>query len=79
MGILDNMAHMPKGHEDQAGQGIDKAGDFVDEKTRGKYGERIDAAQEKLKDQLGEKAPDTAENAPPQASLIGDRSARGQR
>ncbi|MFF7590314.1 antitoxin [Kitasatospora purpeofusca] len=45
MGILDNMKDLLKGHEDKAGQGIDKAGDFIDEKTQGKYGEQVDAAQ----------------------------------
>ncbi|MEE1825370.1 antitoxin [Streptomyces sp. BE20] len=67
MGILDNMAQLLKGHEDKAGQGIDKAGDFVDEKTQGKYSEQVDTAQQKLKEQLGEKAPDADEDAPPQA------------
>ncbi len=67
MGILDNMAQLLEGHEDKAGQGIDKAGDFVDEKTRGEYGEQVDTAPQKLRDQPGEKAPDADEDAPPQA------------
>ncbi|GAA1366800.1 antitoxin [Streptomyces beijiangensis] len=53
MAMLDKLKQMLKGHEDKAGQGIDKAGDFVDEKTQGKYSSQVDTAQEKLKQQLG--------------------------
>ncbi|MFI8497447.1 antitoxin [Streptomyces sp. NPDC085524] len=53
MSVLDKLKQMLKGHEEQAGQGIDKAGDFVDEKTQGKYSSQVDMAQEKLKEQLG--------------------------
>ncbi|WP_223199441.1 antitoxin [Solihabitans fulvus] len=50
---MDKLKQMLKGHEDQAGKGIDKAGDFVDEKTQGKYSSQVDTAQDKLKEQLG--------------------------
>lgn len=53
MSIIDKVKQMLKGHEDQAGKGIDKAGDFVDSKTQGKYAGQIDAAQDKLKEELG--------------------------
>ncbi|MFE9255563.1 antitoxin [Streptomyces sp. NPDC006879] len=53
MSMMDKLKQMLKGHEEQAGQGIDKAGDFVDDKTQGKYSSHVDTAQEKLKDQLG--------------------------
>ncbi|MEW1862737.1 antitoxin [Streptomyces sp. NBC_00669] len=53
MSMLDKLKQMLKGHEDQAGQGIDKAGDFVDDKTQGKYQSQVDTAQDKLNDQLG--------------------------
>ncbi|MGW8762393.1 antitoxin [Streptomyces sp. NPDC055815] len=53
MSVLDKLKGMLKGHEDQASQGIDKAGDMVDEKTQGKYAKHVDTAQEKLKEQLG--------------------------
>ncbi len=56
---------MLKGHEAKAGQGIDKAGDFVDEKTQGKYRSQVDTAQEKLKQQLGQEPDQRRE--PPQA------------
>lgn len=60
MSVMDKLKQMLKGHEDQAGKGIDRAGDFVDEKTQGKYSSQVDTAQEKIKDQLGSdrRAPD---------------------
>ncbi|MFE2322864.1 antitoxin [Streptomyces sp. NPDC059385] len=63
MSVLDKLKQVLKGHEEQAGQGIDKAGDFVDEKTQGKYSSQVDMAQEKLKEQLGG---DQGHNQPPQ-------------
>ncbi|CAM5453860.1 kanamycin biosynthetic protein [Streptomyces tanashiensis] len=62
MSVLDKLKGMLKGHEDQAGKGIDRAGDMVDEKTQGKYASHVDTAQEKLKDQLGGQGQDS----PPQ-------------
>ncbi|GHC65073.1 antitoxin [Streptomyces flavofungini] len=61
MSVMDKLKQMLRGHEDKAGQGIDKAGDFVDEKTQGKYSSQVDTAQDKLKDQLGR------DQQPPQA------------
>ncbi|MEU9007311.1 antitoxin [Streptomyces sp. NPDC048551] len=52
MSMMDKLKQMLKGHEEQAGQGIDKAGDFVDGKTQGKYSSQVDMAQERLKEQL---------------------------
>ncbi|GAA2813065.1 antitoxin [Streptomyces showdoensis] len=63
MSVMDKLKQMLKGHEDKAGQGIDKAGDFVDEKTQGKYSGHVDTAQERLKDQLGTDRP---QDPPPQ-------------
>ncbi|WNV86469.1 antitoxin [Umezawaea sp. Da 62-37] len=39
-------------HGDKADQGVDKAGDFVDGRTDGKYSEQIDKGQEKAKEGL---------------------------
>ncbi|MFD8978408.1 antitoxin [Streptomyces sp. NPDC059564] len=63
MSMMDKLRHMLKGHEEQAGQGIDKAGDLVDEKTQGKYSSQVDTAQDKLKEQLGTDRPE--DNPPP--------------
>ncbi|MDT0495545.1 antitoxin [Streptomyces sp. NPDC012600] len=53
MSALDRIKKMFKGHEDQAGKGIDKAGDMVDDRTKGKYSGQVDTAQDKLKQQFG--------------------------
>ncbi|MEV0372407.1 antitoxin [Streptomyces sp. NPDC050636] len=69
MSMKDKIKHMLKGREEQADKGIDKAGDFVDEKTQGKYRGQVDTAQEKLKEQLGtdqERSQDKGQGGPPQ-------------
>ncbi|MFG2646735.1 antitoxin [Streptomyces sp. NPDC048436] len=53
MSVMDKLKQMLKGHEDQAGKGIDKGGDFVDDKTQGKYSGQVDTAQDQLKDRFG--------------------------
>ncbi|UFQ19483.1 MULTISPECIES: antitoxin [Streptomyces] len=53
MSVMDKLKQMLKGHEDKAGQGIDKAGDFVDGKTQGKYSGQVDTAQDHLKNRFG--------------------------
>lgn len=64
MSVMDKLKQMLKGHEDKAGQGVDKAGDFVDEKTQSKYSGQVDTAQDKLKEQLGADRP--PQDTPPQ-------------
>ncbi|MCG7527039.1 antitoxin [Streptomyces sp. OfavH-34-F] len=57
MSMLDKLKSMIKGHPDQARQGVEKGGDFVDGKTGGKYSGQVDSAQQKLNDQLGDRRP----------------------
>ncbi|WP_030667027.1 antitoxin [Streptomyces rimosus] len=64
MSVMDKLKQMLKGHEDQAGKGVDKAGDFVDEKSQGKYSGQVDSAQDKLKQQFGS---DQDQDRPPQS------------
>ncbi|MFC8538382.1 antitoxin [Streptomyces sp. NPDC057249] len=58
MSMLDKIKDMIKGHPDQARQGVEKGGDYVDKKTGGKYGGQVDSAQQKLNDQFGDRPPD---------------------
>ena len=56
MGVFDNMKdkateHVDQ-HGDQVGEGVDKAGDFVDERTGGQYADKVDQGQEGLKSAL---------------------------
>ncbi|MEU2999239.1 antitoxin [Streptomyces sp. NPDC006995] len=64
MSAMDKIKKMFKGHEDQAGKGIDRAGDMVDDRTQGKYKDHVDTAQDKLKQQLGT---DRDQDGPPRA------------
>ena len=50
--ITDKAKGLISEHADKVDDGIDKAADLVDEKTGGKYSDKIDTAAEKLKDIL---------------------------
>lgn len=64
MSAMDKIKKMLKGHEDQAGKGVDKAGDMVDDRTQGKHKGHVDTAQDKLRQQLGT---DRDQGRPPRA------------
>ncbi|MCQ6553541.1 antitoxin [Streptomyces sp. C10-9-1] len=53
MSMMDKLKSMLKGHEDQAGRGVDRTGDTVDKKTQGRYEDQVDTAQDRMKDQFG--------------------------
>ncbi|MFJ7062188.1 antitoxin [Streptomyces griseobrunneus] len=53
MSAMDKIKKMLKGHEDQAGKGVDKAGDRVDDRTKGQHSGHVDTAQDKLRQQFG--------------------------
>jgi len=50
MGLLDKIKDMVGGNADKVKGGLDKASDMVDEKTGGKFSDKIDMAQEKIGD-----------------------------
>ena len=56
MGAFDNIKDEGEGlvdeHGEQAGSGVDRVGDFVDEKTGGQHAEQIDQGSERAKDAL---------------------------
>ena len=53
-GFMDKAKEFADQHDEQVDQGMERAGDFADEKTGGKYGEQVDrgvdAAQERTGD-----------------------------
>ncbi|HEY6740924.1 MAG TPA: antitoxin [Lapillicoccus sp.] len=57
MSAFDNMKNQGEDfleqHGDQAGAGIDKAGDAIDERTGGEHSEQIDQGAQRAKDALG--------------------------
>ncbi|MEU5716151.1 antitoxin [Streptomyces sp. NPDC020403] len=52
MSAMDKIKKLLKGHEDQAGKGVDKGGDMIDDRTQGKYSKHVDTGQEKLHQQI---------------------------
>lgn len=46
MGIFDKAKQFADDNPDKVNQGIDKAGDTVDERTGGKHAEHVDKAQD---------------------------------
>lgn len=53
MGIFDKAKDVASQNADAVNQGIDQAGDFVDERTGGKFTDQVDQGQEFVKNQLG--------------------------
>lgn len=66
MGIFDKAQDLAEQHPDQVDQGIEKAGDAVDERTGGKYAEQVDKGQDAARARLGGgEAPAEGEQPPP--------------
>lgn len=53
MGIFDKAKEFAKGNPDKVSQGLDKAGDVINQKTGGKYEDKINTAKDKVSDSLG--------------------------
>ncbi|HWJ97985.1 MAG TPA: antitoxin [Acidimicrobiales bacterium] len=52
MGFLDKAKDALQGKSDEAAKALDKAGDVIDDKTGGKYTDKIDQAVDKASDVL---------------------------
>jgi hypothetical protein len=52
MSMMDKLKGLLKGHEEQAGKGVDKGGDYIDERTQGKYRSQVDTGQDRLREQM---------------------------
>ena len=48
-GLKEKVSDFVGEHEDQIHSSIDKTGDFVDDKTKGRFSEKIDKAQDAVK------------------------------
>jgi hypothetical protein len=53
MSFMDKIKGMLKGHESTADKGIDKGGDYLDQRTGNKYRSQVDTGQDKLRDEFG--------------------------
>ena len=54
MGIFDRAKDALSGQREQIDAAVEKVGDFVDEKTEGKYAEQVDKGQEMAGDKLAD-------------------------
>ena len=52
MGLLDKIKGLLGSNADKVKEGVEKAGDMIDEKTEGKYADKVDMAQEKVDELL---------------------------
>jgi division protein CdvB (Snf7/Vps24/ESCRT-III family) len=81
-GLLDKLKGLVKERETQIRSAVDKAGDFVDDKTKGKYhdkiakaGEKADQAINKVTDKDAAAAQDEAAAKVDEASAAQDEAA----
>jgi hypothetical protein len=54
MGFLDDAKKFTDEHDDKVDQAIEKAGDLVDDKTDGKYADRVDKVQDTAEQKTGD-------------------------
>ncbi|MFJ5306508.1 antitoxin [Streptomyces sp. NPDC088350] len=57
MSIMDKVKEMLGQHSDKAKEGVDRAGDMIDERTGGKHAKQVDMAQDKAKDFIDREKP----------------------
>ncbi|SEH64467.1 MT0933-like antitoxin protein [Mycolicibacterium rutilum] len=69
MSFLDKLKNWVSKNPDKAGSAIDKAGDFFDQKTQGKYTQHVDKAQDAARNYVTKNnpqgAPQPQQPAPP--------------
>ncbi len=76
MGLLDSVKKLAKSardkaddlaeqHGDKVKSGLDKVGDAVDKRTKGKHGDKIDKAVDKAKDAVDDLAEPDKGDPPP--------------
>ncbi|GLZ75377.1 hypothetical protein Afil01_01840 [Actinorhabdospora filicis] len=64
---IDKVKGLVNQHDDKIDAGVDKAADFVNDKTGGKYSDKVDGVAEKIKGMTGDNAPAAQpEDAQPQ-------------
>ncbi len=52
MGIFDKIKNLAGGNADKVKDGLEKAGDMIDEKTGGQHTDKIDMATDKIGEML---------------------------
>jgi hypothetical protein len=64
MGFLDKAKDLLSQNADKVEMAIDKAGEFVDDKTQGKYSDTIHKVQEEAKNAAASAAADVEDDQP---------------
>jgi hypothetical protein len=59
--FMDDAKKLASEHQDVADEGLDKAAQFADDKSGGKYGSQVEGAQQKAEDHLGVQDQDAQE------------------
>jgi len=59
--FMDDAKKLASEHQDVADEGFDKAAQFADEKSGGKYGSQIEGGEQKAEDFLGVQDQDAQE------------------
>ena len=59
--FMDDAKKLASEHQDVADEGFDKAAQFADEKSGGKYGSQVEGAEQKAEDFLGVQDQDAQE------------------
>ncbi|GAA0802715.1 antitoxin [Spirilliplanes yamanashiensis] len=54
MSFLDKAKDMAEKHDDKVDQGIEKAGDQIDQRTGGKYADKVDQGQNQAQQRTGQ-------------------------
>ena len=62
MGLLDKVKGLLGSNADKVKEGVEKAGDMIDEKTDGKYADQVDMAQDKVEELIDEQAEEADED-----------------
>ena len=61
MGIFDRAKDALSGQREHLDTAVEKVGDFVDEKTEGRYAEQVDKGQDMTRDKLADLTADEPE------------------
>jgi MT0933-like antitoxin protein len=59
--FMDDAKKLASEHQDVADEGFDKAAQFADDKSGGKYGSQVEGAEQKAEDFLGVQDQDAQE------------------
>ncbi|HSV67870.1 MAG TPA: antitoxin [Mycobacteriales bacterium] len=78
MSVLDKVKGLLKGREQQAKQAVDKIGDVIDSKTKGKHHDKIEQAEQKVAEQMDKLSAESAEPTPAKPEAAKPEAAKAE-